>query len=184
MYISDQHLGIKNVVGKVYRDAHHGLCNYHLGKNFKNRFKHEDVVAIFTLTANCYKEVDFNKRMNQLNQICKDAYDHLMKLRFEKWTHAWSLVRHYKLMKSNIVECINSCLGQARKIPITVLIECIRGMFQHWFHERHKEALNLTTTLSLWAIDLLNIRFNEACHFLYKHSIEWSSKLLAIVKIK
>lgn len=50
-------------------------------------------------------------------------------------------------------------------MPITVLIECIRGMFQRWFHDRHNEALNLTTPLSPWATNLLNRRFNEACHF-------------------
>lgn len=66
MFISDQHLGIKNAVEKVYKDAHHGLCNYHLGKNVKNRFKREDVAAIFTMAANCYRVADFDKHMNQL----------------------------------------------------------------------------------------------------------------------
>ncbi|EOY08872.1 Uncharacterized protein TCM_024147 [Theobroma cacao] len=78
----------------------------------------------------------------------KDVYNHLMKLRLERWAHARSPVRLYKLMTSNIAECINSCLKQARKMPITVLIECIRAMFQCWFHDLHKKVLNLTMPLN------------------------------------
>ncbi|EOY16500.1 Uncharacterized protein TCM_035290 [Theobroma cacao] len=121
----------RNAVEKVYLDVHNGLCKYHLGKKVKNRFKHEDIVAIFTLVANSYREGDFNEHMNQLNQICKDGYDHLMKLFPKRWARAWSPVRCYKLMTLNIVKCINLCLRWARKMPITVLIECIRGMFQY-----------------------------------------------------
>ncbi|EOY13999.1 Uncharacterized protein TCM_033005 [Theobroma cacao] len=91
---------------------------------------------------------DFNKHMNQLKQLCKPVYDCLMRLGPKRWAHAQSLTRRYKLLTSNIVECINSCLRHARKMPIMVLIECIRGMFQCWFHDRHNEALNLTMPLS------------------------------------
>ncbi|XP_017973468.1 PREDICTED: uncharacterized protein LOC108661405 [Theobroma cacao] len=66
MFISDQHFGIKNAVEKVYKDAHHDLCNYHLGKNVKNRFKRENVAAIFTMGANCYRVANFDRHMNQL----------------------------------------------------------------------------------------------------------------------
>ncbi|XP_017972857.1 PREDICTED: uncharacterized protein LOC108661344 [Theobroma cacao] len=143
------HLGIKNAVKQVYKGTHHGLCNYHLGKNVKNRFKCEDVAAIFTMATNCYKVTDFDRHMNQLKQLCKPAYDSLMRLGPERWARARSPVKRYKLMTSNTAKCINSCLRHARKMPITVLIECVRGMLQCWFHDRHNEALNLTMPLSL-----------------------------------
>ncbi|XP_017980988.1 PREDICTED: uncharacterized protein LOC108663016 [Theobroma cacao] len=148
MFIFYQYFGIKNAVEKVFKDAHHSLCNYHLGKNVKNRFKREDVAKIFTMAANCYRVTDFNRHMNQLKQLCKPAYDSLMRLGPERWARARSPVRQYKLMTSNTEECINSCLRHARKMPITVLIECIRGMFQCWFHDWHNEALNLTMPLN------------------------------------
>ncbi|XP_017972557.1 PREDICTED: uncharacterized protein LOC18604681 [Theobroma cacao] len=110
MFIFYKHLGIKNVVEKVYKDAHHDLCNYHLGKNFKNRFKREDVATIFTMVANCYRVTDFDRHMNQLKQLCKPAYDILIRLGPERWALAPSPVRRYKLMTSNTTECINSCL--------------------------------------------------------------------------
>ncbi|EOY21842.1 Uncharacterized protein TCM_013984 [Theobroma cacao] len=108
---------------KVYKDAHHDLCNYHLGKNVKNRFKREDVATIFTMVANCYRVIDFDRHMNQLKQLCKPAYDILIRLGPERWALAPSPVRRYKLMTSNTTECINSCLRHTRKRPIMVLIE-------------------------------------------------------------
>ncbi|WRX11670.1 Transposase [Theobroma cacao] len=80
MFISDYHLGIKNVVEKVYKDGHHGLCNYHLRKKIKNRFKREDVAVVFTMATNCYKAVNFDRHMNKLKQLCKPTYDSLMRL--------------------------------------------------------------------------------------------------------
>ncbi|XP_021278476.1 uncharacterized protein LOC110412271 [Herrania umbratica] len=165
IFISDQHLGIKNAIEKVYKDAHHDLCNYHLGKNIKNMFKLEDVGTIYTLAANCYRLTDFNRHMNKLKQLYKPAYDRLMRLGSKRWARVRSPIRRYRLMTSNIAECINSCLKHVRKMPITVRIECIKAMFQHWFLDRHNEALNLTMPLSPWVIDLLNKQFNEACHF-------------------
>ncbi|EOY26215.1 Uncharacterized protein TCM_027653 [Theobroma cacao] len=75
-----KHLGVKNAVEKVYQDAYHDLCSYHLGKNLKNRFKCEDVTTIFTLATNCYRVTDFNRHMNKLKHLRKNAYDHLKKL--------------------------------------------------------------------------------------------------------
>ncbi|EOX99078.1 Uncharacterized protein TCM_007693 [Theobroma cacao] len=43
-------------------------------------FKREDVVAIFTMAANCYRVTDFDRHMNQLKQLCKLAYESLMRL--------------------------------------------------------------------------------------------------------
>ncbi|WRX22556.1 zinc finger protein [Theobroma cacao] len=53
-------------------------------------------------------------------------------------------------------------------MPITVLIEFIRDMFQHWFHERYEEAVKVTTPLSPWVTRQLSKRFNDAHCFLVK----------------
>ncbi|WRX16373.1 zinc finger protein [Theobroma cacao] len=37
-------------------------------------------------------------------------------------------------------------------MPITIIIEFIRDMFQCWFHDRHKEAVKVTTPLNPWAV--------------------------------
>ncbi|XP_021293380.1 uncharacterized protein LOC110423491 [Herrania umbratica] len=66
IFISDQHLGIKKVIRNAYPEVHHGLCGYHLKKNFKNNFKRDDLSMIFTLAQDCYKVSDFNRHMNHI----------------------------------------------------------------------------------------------------------------------
>ncbi|XP_017985321.1 PREDICTED: uncharacterized protein LOC108663931 [Theobroma cacao] len=130
MFISDQHLGIKKAIQNAYPEAHHGLCDYHLKKNFKNKFKRDDVCMFFTLARDCYKVADFNRHMNQIQQIHLGAHVNLMRIGPEKWARACSPTRRYQIITSNIAECVNSCLKHARQMSITVLIEFIRDMFQ------------------------------------------------------
>ncbi|XP_017976370.1 PREDICTED: uncharacterized protein LOC108661901 [Theobroma cacao] len=53
-------------------------------------------------------------------------------------------------------------------MPITVLIEFIRDMFQRWFYERYEEAVKVTMPLSHWVARQLSKRFSDAHHFLVK----------------
>ncbi|WRX20639.1 Transposase [Theobroma cacao] len=80
MFIFYQHLGIKKAIQNAYPEAHHGLCGYHLKKNFKNKFRSDDVSMIFTLVQDCYKVSDFNRHMNQLKQIHVGAHANLMRI--------------------------------------------------------------------------------------------------------
>ncbi|XP_017972759.1 PREDICTED: uncharacterized protein LOC108661277 [Theobroma cacao] len=71
-------------------------------------------------------------------------------------------------MTSNIAECVNSFLKHARQMPITVLIDFIRDMFQCWFHDWYEEAVKVTTLLNPWVAKQLSKRFNDAHCFVVK----------------
>ncbi|XP_017974518.1 PREDICTED: uncharacterized protein LOC108661589 [Theobroma cacao] len=162
------HLSIKKAIQNAYPEVQHGLCGYHLKKNFKNKFKRDDVCMLFTLARDCYKVADFNKHMNQLQQIHPRAHVDFMRIGPEKWALACSPVRRYQMMTSNIAKYVNSCLKHARQMPITVLIKFIRGMFQRWFRDRYEEAFKVTTPLSPWVARQLSKWFNDAHHFVVK----------------
>ncbi|EOY18868.1 Uncharacterized protein TCM_043370 [Theobroma cacao] len=110
-------------------ELHHSLCGYHLKKNFKNKFKRDDVSMIFTLARDYYKVSGFNRHMNQLKQIHARAHTDLMRIGPKRWARACSLARRYQMMTSNIAECVNSCLKHARQMLITILIKFIRDKF-------------------------------------------------------
>ncbi|WRX26834.1 Transposase [Theobroma cacao] len=82
-------LDIKKVIQNAYLEAHHGLCDYHLKKNFKNKFKGNDVCVLFTLARDYYKVADFNRHMNQIQQIHLGAHVDLMRIGPEKWARRW-----------------------------------------------------------------------------------------------
>ncbi|KAK3222432.1 hypothetical protein Dsin_009457 [Dipteronia sinensis] len=109
MFISDQHKGIKKAMRIVYPDAPHGLCVFHLTMNLKNTFKREDVIGIFKRTYQIYRESEFNEEMSELMRVHLNAYNDLMTIGPARWSRAYSHVRRYFMMTSNIAECINSC---------------------------------------------------------------------------
>ncbi|KAH6834579.1 hypothetical protein C2S53_004034 [Perilla frutescens var. hirtella] len=62
--ISDQHQSIKNSVARVYPDAHHGFCYYHIAKNHTRHGKH--LIAMFKKAAYAYKQESFVKYMSMI----------------------------------------------------------------------------------------------------------------------
>ena len=51
-------------------------------------------------------------------------------------------------MTTNIAESMNRALRQARKLPITPLMESIRAMLQKWFHNSRISAERTNTPLT------------------------------------
>ncbi|KAK3218690.1 hypothetical protein Dsin_012660 [Dipteronia sinensis] len=168
-----QHKGIEKTMRIVYLDAPHSLCVFHLTMNLKNTFKREDVTGIFKRAYKIYRESEFNEEMSELMRVHPNAYNDLMTIGPTKWSRAYSPVRRYFMMTSNIAECINSCLRHARQFPVTVLIEYIRDMMQKWFHDRRIFADSLHTQLTPWATKYLTER-NEESTFYTVRPIDWN----------
>ena len=51
-------------------------------------------------------------------------------------------------MTTNIVECMNDILRDARSLPIVPLLESIRALIQDWFYDRRNQAEATTTAVT------------------------------------
>lgn len=56
--------------------------------------------------------------MAKLNKIDHMVKDYLENIGYEKWSRVHATVNWGMMMTSNIVECINECLVEARQLPI------------------------------------------------------------------
>ncbi|KAK0601402.1 hypothetical protein LWI29_023913 [Acer saccharum] len=80
-------------------------------------------------------------------------------------------------MTTNIAECLNGILKDARELPITKLVEHIRGLLQKWFWERREAAAKMSTPMTKWAEKKLRRRSNKSrCYRvhpinLYEHHV-------------
>ncbi|KAK1588638.1 hypothetical protein Q3G72_025362 [Acer saccharum] len=128
MIISDRHLGIKAAMEKVYPNVPHGYCVFHMAQNIKSDYKRKDVSLLFKQAWKAYRKSEFREVMFEIMKVNKVAFEDLMNVRPERWSHAYSPVRHYRLMTSSIAESMNSCLVHARQMPITTMVEYIREM--------------------------------------------------------
>ncbi|XVF84789.1 hypothetical protein PTKIN_Ptkin17bG0067100 [Pterospermum kingtungense] len=77
------------------------------------------------------------------------AYHSLcIKIGAKRWARAFSPLRRYRFMTSNVAESLNSALRNARKFPVCTVIEFIRGLIQKRFHERGEKAVERTEILT------------------------------------
>ena len=77
-----------------------------------------------------YRTSNFDNQIKELRKIHKRAYRYLFEDGIHKWARAYSPVRHYSLITTNIVELLNSTFKHARKLPITTLLVLVRDMMQ------------------------------------------------------
>ena len=73
----------------------------------------------------------------------------------EKWARSHFPGTRYNIMTTNIAECMNAVLRDARSLPIVSLLESIKNLIQDWFYERRNEAADTMTPITLWLEKIL-----------------------------
>ncbi|KAI9195630.1 hypothetical protein LWI28_016769 [Acer negundo] len=148
VFISDRHASIEAGISKVFPYATHTICCWHFGENMKKRFHRKDVADIMNDAARSYRELKYNRHMEKLRKLHKAAFDFAIVAGPHKWSRVHCPQRRYKVMTTNVAECINSCLKFARQLPLMTLAEFIRNMLQKWFHDRHAAARSMRHRLT------------------------------------
>ena len=116
--ISDRHISIKKAVDKDYRwkppFAFHVYCLRHLVSNFNKKFKDAKLKRI-AVAAGMQRQVwKFERDMQKIEEIRPQAAEWLRKLPLSKWTLSHDKGRRYGIMTTNMSECFNSVLKNAR----------------------------------------------------------------------
>ncbi|XP_052210454.1 uncharacterized protein LOC127813493 [Diospyros lotus] len=130
VFVSDRHKSISKAVLMVFPNALHVHCIYHIGQNVKAKFKHGNVHALFYKAAKAYRESEFHELFNELEQYDLAVGTYLREADFSRWACAYSDGKRSDIMTTNIAECLNAALVDARKLPIQCLMEYIRNMLQ------------------------------------------------------
>ena len=78
--------------------------------------------------------------MQHLANIDIRAHRYVMKANPNKWVRSHFPSIRYNVMATNITECMNGVLRDARSLPIVPLLETIRALIQDWFYTHRNEA--------------------------------------------
>ncbi|KAI9175032.1 hypothetical protein LWI28_026403 [Acer negundo] len=151
VFISDRNTSIAKAATGVFPNSLHGICMYHLGQNMKAKFKGVEVHDIFYKCSKVYRVVEFNQIMRQIRGINASVVQYLNEADPTKWVRSHFDRRRYCIITTNIAECLNGILKDARELPITKLVEHIRGLLQKWFWERREAAVKMNTPMTKWA---------------------------------
>ena len=97
--------------------------------------------------AKAYRKEDFDKLMAKVVKVDHRVKDYLEDAGYEKWSRVHSTINRGRMMTSNIAECINGCLVDARKLTIIDFLEEARLLFGSWNYKNREIASYTKDTL-------------------------------------
>ncbi|XP_049406027.1 uncharacterized protein LOC125869600 [Solanum stenotomum] len=97
--------------------------------------------------AKAYKQSEFNELMEKVEQVDVRVKNYLESAGYEKWVRVYATVDQEFVMTSNIIECINACLVEARELSVYDFLEEVRQMFARWNFKNHTSSSHTFTTL-------------------------------------
>ncbi|KAE8735657.1 hypothetical protein F3Y22_tig00000340pilonHSYRG01097 [Hibiscus syriacus] len=128
-FMSDKQKGLVEAMMHVLPNAEHRTCVRHLYSNFKNnaQFKGKNLKdALWKATRATYKK-EFEDAMDELKALSKPAFDWLNAKDPAQWSKSYFSPRSKSdMLLSNLSECFNKMILEARDKPILTLMEMIR----------------------------------------------------------
>ncbi|KAK2649710.1 hypothetical protein Ddye_017199 [Dipteronia dyeriana] len=115
--------------------------------------------------------------MEQLANINSEATMYITDVGFERWARAYSPRKRYNLTSSNITEAMNNAIKVCRELPITGVIDCIRGVLQRWFYDCRTSVGKLKSTLTTKADVSICVK-DEKARYLTVYPITYYSFLV------
>ena len=91
-----------------------------------DKFKNKDIIPHFYLAAKAYRMSEFQIYWSKLQRY-PEVTAYLEEIGLQRWTRVYQVHCRYDKMTTNIVECLSGVLKNPRELPITKLLEHIRG---------------------------------------------------------
>ncbi|XP_015159635.1 uncharacterized protein [Solanum tuberosum] len=135
MYVvSDRNERIMKSVSIVYPNVPHFACIWHLWKNVFTYFRKSRSILtdLFYSMAKAYRKDDFEKLMAKVEKVYGRIKKYFQDVGYERWARSHATVSRGEMMTSNIEECINGCLVDARQLRIIVFLKEARILFGTW----------------------------------------------------
>ncbi|XP_050207784.1 uncharacterized protein LOC126657177 [Mercurialis annua] len=147
--VSDRHLSIDKAAEKIYPEATHCVCMFHLLNNIKVNFKRnaKKVKVPFFAAAKAYTENDFNYHMKELDELDERIRPYLEGIGNKRWSRFYSKNNRFKTMTSNPAESLNAALVHARELPVATLLMHLHDLQQEYSYKHRNIAHNTITRM-------------------------------------
>ncbi|XP_055830888.1 uncharacterized protein LOC129899916 [Solanum dulcamara] len=155
--VSDRNESIIKSVSMVFPNVPHFACIWHIWKNVCTKYRRSKAVLsdIFYSMAKAYRKDEVDKLMAKVERIDQRVAQYLKNAGYEKWSRVHATVNRGRMMTSNIAECINGCLVEARELPIIDFLEQTRMLFGSWTCKNREIASYTKHTLGRKFEDIL-----------------------------
>ncbi|KAG6491634.1 hypothetical protein ZIOFF_046569 [Zingiber officinale] len=141
-FMSHKQKGLIPALDSLFPNAEHRFCVRHMHSNMKNDgYKSVAIKNALWDAAKATTVQEFRKRMQELKEIDRNAYEWLAKKHENHWSKAFfSTIPKCDILLNNMCECFNSLILDAREKSIIEMFEAIRNLLMRRFQLNREKA--------------------------------------------
>ncbi|XP_057469927.1 uncharacterized protein LOC130758927 isoform X1 [Actinidia eriantha] len=148
-FVADREKGLKDSIADVFRDVdvHHGYClrflSEQLIRDLKGQFSEEVkrlMVEDFYAAAYAPRPVGFQRCVESIKSISLEAYNWVMQSEPVHWANAFFQGARYNHMTSDFGDQFYSWASEAHDLPITLMVDAIRGKVMELIYARRADS--------------------------------------------
>ncbi|XP_028760035.1 uncharacterized protein LOC114718769 [Neltuma alba] len=154
-FVADYEKGLKRSLAEIFEKCYHSYCLRHLSeklnKDLKGQFSHEArrfMVNDLYAAAYAPKMEAFDHSIENIKGISPEAYDWVMQSEPENWANAFFAGARYNHLISNFGHQFYSWVSEAHELPITQMIDVLRGKMMEAIYTQRVESNQWMTKLT------------------------------------
>ncbi|WCJ23204.1 hypothetical protein M5689_005245 [Euphorbia peplus] len=154
-FVADFQNGLKKSLAEVFEKSFHAYCLRHLAeklnRDLKGQFSHEArrfMINDFYAAAYAPRLEGFQRSAENIKGISPEAYNWVLQSEPEHWANAFFGGARYNHMTSNFGQQFYSWVSEAHELPITQLIDALRGKMMESFYTHRVESNEWMTKLT------------------------------------
>ncbi|XP_061343249.1 uncharacterized protein LOC133289351 isoform X2 [Gastrolobium bilobum] len=154
-FVADFQNGLKMSLCEIFEKCYHGYCLRHLAeklnKDLKGQFSHEArrfMINDFYAAAYASKLETFERSIENIKGISPEAYNWVIQSEPEHWANAFFDGARYNHLTSNFGQQFYSWVSEAHELPITQMIDVLRGKMMETIYTRRVESNQWVTKLT------------------------------------
>lgn len=154
-FVADFQNGLKKSLAEIFDNCYHSYCLRHLveklNKDLKGQFSHEArrfMINDFYAAAHAPRLEGFQRAVENIRGISPDAYDWVVQSEPEHWANAFFAGARYNHMTSNFGQEFYSWVSEAHELPITQMIDTLRGRMMESIYARRVDSSQWVSKLT------------------------------------
>ncbi|OVA16645.1 Phox/Bem1p [Macleaya cordata] len=154
-FVADIQKGLRESIAEVFENGYHGYCLRYLTESFKRDLKTQFsnevkrlLVADFYAAAYAPKLEGFQRSTESIKVISAEAYNWVVASKPEHWANVFFGGARYNHMTSNFGEMFYRWVSEAHELPITQMVDVIRGKMMELIYTRRVDSNQWLTRLT------------------------------------
>ncbi|KAF3958479.1 hypothetical protein CMV_016631 [Castanea mollissima] len=147
--------GLRESIADIFTGSYHAYCLRYLTEQFirdlKGQFSHEVkrlMIEDFYAAAYAPTPESFQRSIESIKSISLEAYNWIVQSEPLNWANSYFHGARYNHMTSNFGELFYSWASDAHELPITQMVDVIRGKIMELIYTRRADSIQWLTRLT------------------------------------